>query len=62
VAFPTLDPLVWRVVAAGLWRQSEAHDGTYDCQDLCDAIEYLDIKAENERLYKEWRAATEAQM
>ena len=54
-AFPTLDPLLWRPVAAGLWRQCETFDGTYDVQDLCDVLEFLAVKEENERRYAEWR-------
>jgi hypothetical protein len=42
------------VVAADLWRQREASDGTYDMQDLCDALEYLDAKDENDRRRHEW--------
>lgn len=49
VGFPTLDPLVWRPVAAGLWRQHETFDGTYDIGDLLDVLEFLDVKEENER-------------
>lgn len=49
VGFPTLDPLVWRPVAAGLWRQHETFDGTYDVGDLLDVLEFLDVKEENER-------------
>ena len=57
MGFPSLDPLVWRPVAAGLWRQYEASDGTYDVEDLCDVLEFLDIKDENERRYLEWKEA-----
>lgn len=49
MAFPTLNPLIWRVIASGLWRQCEATNGTYDIDDLLDALEYLDVKEENER-------------
>ena len=54
MAFPTLNPLVWRPVAAGLWRQRETFDGTYDCQDLCDVLEFLDVKDENSRRRAAW--------
>jgi hypothetical protein len=40
-------------VAAGLWRQYEMFDGTYDAQDLADALEYLDVKEENEKRLRE---------
>jgi hypothetical protein len=36
-------------VSAGLWRQHELHDGTYDFQDLLDVLEFLDVKDENTR-------------
>ena len=52
-------PTLWRPIAAGLWRQHEAVDGTYDIQDLADALEYLDVKEENERRFAAWRAAQE---
>jgi hypothetical protein len=52
-AFPTLNPLLWRPVAAGLWRQRELFDGTYDVGDLLDALEFLDVKDENERRFRE---------
>ena len=47
--FPTLNPLLWRPVAAGLWRQRELFDGTYDIGDLIDVLEFLDVKEENRR-------------
>lgn len=56
VAFPTLNPLLWRPIAAGLWRQYEAYDGTYDIQDLYEVIEYLETKEENQRRLEEARA------
>ncbi len=49
--FQTLNPLLWRPVAAGLWRQHETFDGTYDVGDLLDVLEFLDVKDENERRY-----------
>ena len=52
MSFPTLNPLLWRPIAAGLWRQYELYDGTYDIGDLLDALEYLDVKEENERRHR----------
>jgi hypothetical protein len=52
--FPTINPLVWRPIAAGLWRQSEVRDGLYDMGDLCDVLEFLDVKEENERRHADW--------
>ncbi len=52
MSFPTLNPLLWRPVAAGLWRQHETYDGTYDVGDLLDVLEFLDVKEENERRYR----------
>ena len=52
--FPSIDPLLWRPVASGLWRQHETFDGTYDMQDLCDVLEFLDVKAENKARYTAW--------
>ena len=52
VEFPTLNPLVWRPVAAGLWRQHETYDGTYDVGDLLNVLEFMDVKEENERRYR----------
>jgi hypothetical protein len=40
-------------VSAGLWRQRETFDGTYDAQDLCDAVEFLDVQDENRRRAEE---------
>jgi hypothetical protein len=51
--FPTLNPFLWQPVAAGLWRQHELFDGTYDIGDLLDVLEYLDVKSENERRCRE---------
>jgi hypothetical protein len=47
--FPTLNALLWRPVAAGMWKQHETFDGTYDIGDLLNVLEYLDVKEENER-------------
>lgn len=55
-SFPTLNALLWRPIAAGLWRQHETFDGTYDIGDLLDVLEFLDVKEENERRH---RASTE---
>lgn len=51
--FPTLNPLLWRPVAAGVWRHHEIFDGTYDIGDLLEITEMLDVKEENERRYRE---------
>jgi hypothetical protein len=40
-------------VAAGLWRQHETTDGTYNFQDLLDVLEFLDLKEENARRARE---------
>ena len=40
-------------MAAGLWRQHETFDGTYDIGDLIDVLEFLDVKDENERRYRD---------
>ena len=34
---------------AGLWRQHEIWDGTYDLDDLLDAHEMLAVQEENKR-------------
>ena len=54
MAFPTINPLLWRPVAAGLWSHRELRDGVFDMGDLTDALEYLDVKAENERRQADW--------
>jgi hypothetical protein len=36
-------------VLAGLWRQSEFSDGTYDIHDLIEVNRVLDIQDENKR-------------
>ncbi|MBR2603325.1 MAG: hypothetical protein IKE08_11655 [Clostridia bacterium] len=36
-------------MAAGLWRQHELWDGTYTLDDLLDAVELLQVMAENQR-------------
>jgi hypothetical protein len=47
-------------VGAGLWRQHELFDGTYDIGDLLDVIEFLDVRDENQRRQRE-AAARDAQ-
>jgi hypothetical protein len=53
VAFPTINPLAWRPVSAGLWQHHQLFDGTYDVGDLSDVLEFLDVKEENERRSQE---------
>jgi hypothetical protein len=36
-----------------LWWQRETFDGTYDLQDLAEVLEFLDVREENERRYRE---------
>ena len=43
-----------RPVMAGLWRQHETFDGTYNLDDLLDVHEMLDIQEENRRRVHEW--------
>ncbi|MDY6148958.1 MAG: hypothetical protein SPI35_08090 [Porphyromonas sp.] len=47
MTYPTLDAFAFAPVAAGLWRQHELSDGTYDFDDLLDAHEMLEVRAEN---------------
>lgn len=49
MSYPTIDAFAYAPVAAGLWRQHEVFDGTYDFDDLLDAHELLAVKAENTR-------------
>lgn len=52
VPYPTIDAarqFALVPVTAGIWRQHEMWDGTYDFDDLLDAHEMLAVKAENER-------------
>lgn len=49
MSYPTLDAFAFAPVAAGLWRQHELSDGTYDFDDLLDAHELLAVRAENAR-------------
>ena len=44
-----MDELAFLPVAAGLWRQHELWDGTYTLDDLLDAVELLQVMAENQR-------------
>jgi hypothetical protein len=41
-------------VIAGDWKQHEVWDGTYTFKDLLDWHEIAQVKAENERRYREW--------
>lgn len=41
---------------AGLWKQHELWDGTYNIDDLMDILEMMSIKAENERRFEEARS------
>ena len=43
-----LDPFLFTPVITGMWKQHELWDGTYDLDDLLDAIEIIAIKNENE--------------
>lgn len=45
--YPTVDGFAYEPVAAGMWRQHEVFDGTYDFDDLLDAHEIIAVKAEN---------------
>ena len=49
MSYPTLAAFAFAPVVAGLWRQHELSDGTYDFDDLLDAHELLAVKAENAR-------------
>jgi len=44
---------LWRPVLAGMWKHSQAFDGTYDLDDLMDCHEALDWQQENERRARE---------
>jgi hypothetical protein len=57
-----LNPLLWRPVAAGLWRHHEIHDGTYDVVDLYEALEFLETKEENEKRFRAWKEANVAKL
>ena len=45
--YPTIDAFAYAPVIAGMWRQHEVFDGTYDFDDLLDAHEMLAVKAIN---------------
>ena len=52
--YPTIDAFAYAPVAAGMWRQHEVFDGTYDFDDLMDAHELMAVKAINsERAHKQ---------
>ena len=51
MAFPSLNPLLWRPVAAKLWKHHQIFDGTYDVGDLLDILEFMDVQEENQRRY-----------
>ena len=42
-AYPTIDAFAYAPVAAGMWRQHEVFDGTYDFDDLLDAHEIMAV-------------------
>ena len=46
---PNIDELAFLPVAAGMWRQHEMWDGTYTLDDLLDAVELIQVTAENRR-------------
>lgn len=56
VAFGRIDPVLWRPVGAGMWKQHELWDGTYDMGDLFDVLDFLDVRDENRRRMEEWMA------
>jgi hypothetical protein len=45
-----------RPVEAGLWKLHETFDGTYTVDDLLDINEVLDVQAENQQRFNEWKA------
>ena len=45
---PNLDEFLFLPVSFGLWRQHELWDGTYTIGDLLDAVELIQVRAENE--------------
>ena len=62
VPYPTIDAArqyAMVPVTAGIWRQHEMWDGTYDFDDLLDAHEMLAVQAENKRRAQ---AAAEAEV
>ena len=46
---PNIDELAFLPVAVGMWRQHELWDGTYTLDDLLDAVELIQVTAENQR-------------
>lgn len=42
-----MDEFAYAPVMAGMWKQHEVFDGTYDFDDLLDAHEMLAVKAAN---------------
>ena len=54
MSYPTLDAFAFAPVSAGLWRQHELFDGTYDIDDLLDAHELLAVREENNRRLREY--------
>jgi hypothetical protein len=48
-----VDAFAYAPVAAGMWRQHEVFDGTYDFDDLMDAHEIMAVKAINARRAQE---------
>lgn len=52
-AYPTIDAFAYAPVAAGMWRQHEVFDGTYDFDDLLDAHEIMAAKAINAKRAQE---------
>lgn len=51
--YPTIDAFAYAPVAAGMWRQHEVFDGTYDFDDLMDAHELMAVKAINSERARE---------
>lgn len=51
--YPTIDAFAYAPVAAGMWRQHEVFDGTYDFDDLLDAHEIMTVKAINAKRAQE---------
>lgn len=47
MTYPTVDAFCYAPVEAGMWRQHEVFDGTYDFDDLLDAHEMMAVKAIN---------------
>lgn len=45
--YPNLDAFLMAPVTAGLWKQHETFDGTYDFDDLMDAHELMAVNAIN---------------